>query len=312
MTYSIVARDPETGQLGIAVQSHFFGVGRIVPWAEPGVGAVATQAFAEPSYGPLGLDLMRAGRSAPEALATLVEADPGADVRQVAMVDAAGTVAAHTGARCVAAAGQLAGEQVTAQANMVTRPSCWPAMVDAHASAGGDLGDRLLAALEAAEREGGDVRGRQSAAILIVSGERTERPWEGVLLDVRVDDHPEPVAEIARLARYSGAYDLIGKALFTTGVVTSAEPPSAEAAEEAIEDLAAAEAVLAGNPEAAVWRSVVLARAGRRDEARQRIAELLHAHPQVAEFVRRLPAAGLVPDAADLAPAPPSDDRREP
>ena len=181
MTYSIVARDPDTGSLGIAVQSHFFGVGRIVPWAEPGVGAVATQAFAEVSYGPLGLDLMRAGRSAPEALAQLVQADPGADTRQVAMVDAGGNVAAHTGARCVAAAGDSADDQVTAQANMVADDSCWPAMVAAYTSASGGLAGRLLAALDAAENEGGDVRGRQSAAILIVAGEPTPRPWESVL-----------------------------------------------------------------------------------------------------------------------------------
>ena len=211
MTYSIVARDPGTGSFGIAVQSHFFGVGRIVPWAEPGVGAVATQAFAEVSYGPLGLDLMRAGRSAPEALAQLVQDDPGADTRQVAMVDAGGNVAAHTGARCVAAAGDSAGDQVTAQANMVDRDSCWPAMVAAYTSASGGLAGRLLAALDAAENEGGDVRGRQSAAILIVAGAPTPRPWESVLLDVRVDDHPDPVIEIARLARYSEAYDLIGR-----------------------------------------------------------------------------------------------------
>ena len=300
MTYSIVARDPDTGSLGIAVQSHFFGVGRIVPWAEPGVGAVATQAFAEVSYGPLGLDLMRAGRSAPEALAQLVQADPGADTRQVAMVDAGGNVAAHTGARCVAAAGDSAGDQVTAQANMVADDSCWPAMVAAYTSASGGLAGRLLAALDAAENEGGDVRGRQSAAILIVAGEPTPRPWESVLLDVRVDDHPDPVVEIARLVRYSDAYDLIGKALFSTGIVTGENPPSPDAAEEAARELDAAAAVLGENPEAAMWRAVVLARAGRTDEARQAVTKLLRAHPQVGEFVSRLPAAGLIPKGAEL------------
>jgi uncharacterized Ntn-hydrolase superfamily protein len=297
MTYSIVARDPETGSLGIAVQSHFFGVGRIVPWAEAGVGAVATQAFADVSYGPLGLQLMRQGRSAPEALAALVTADPSAEVRQVAMVDAAGRVAAHTGRRCVAAAGDVAGSQVTAQANMVARDTCWPAMVDAYESASGSLTVRLLAALEAAEEQGGDVRGRQSAAMLVVSGDRSDRPWEDVLVDLRVEDHPDPIPELARLLRYNEAYALIGNALFETGVVTGEDAPSDEAAVEAAHDLERAAAMLIDNPEAVVWRAVVLARTGRTDEARGAVAQVLPDHPQVAEFLRRLPAAGLIPDA---------------
>jgi uncharacterized Ntn-hydrolase superfamily protein len=299
MTYSIVARDPETGSLGVAVQSHFFGVGRIVPWAEAGVGAVATQAFAEVSYGPLGLEAMRQGRSAPRALAELLAVDSGASVRQIAMVDATGLAAAHTGRRCVAAAGDAAGTQATAQANMVARDGCWRAMVDAYASASGSLSARLLAALEAAEEHGGDVRGRQSAAILVVSGDRTDRPWEGVLVDLRVDDHPDPVPELARLLRYNEAYALIGKALFETGVVTGDDAPAPEAADEAAHDLERAAAMLVGNPEAVVWRAVVLARAGRTDEARRAVAEVLPDHPQVAEFIRRLPAVGLIP-AADF------------
>jgi uncharacterized Ntn-hydrolase superfamily protein len=299
MTYSIVARDPETGSLGVAVQSHFFGVGRIVPWAEAGVGAVATQAFAEVSYGPLGLELMRQGRSAEEALAELVAADLDAGVRQVAMLDAAGGAAVHTGERCVTAAGHLTGTEVAAQANMVARDSCWPAMVEAYERADGGLATRLLTALNAAEDEGGDVRGRQSAAMLIVGGERTERPWEAVLLDLRVEDHPDPVTELARLVRYHDAYALIGKALFDTGVVTGGTP-SPEAAEEAAEDLKVAAASLSDNPEAVVWRAVVLARAGRLTEARRVVAEVLPDHPQVAEFLRRLPAAGLLPESAGL------------
>jgi uncharacterized Ntn-hydrolase superfamily protein len=173
-------------------------------------------------------------------------------------------------------------------------------MVSAYTSASAGLAGRLLAALGAAENEGGDVRGRQSAAILIVAREPTSRPWEGVLLDVRVDDHPDPVVEIARLVRYSGAYDLIGKALFSTGIVTGETPPSPDAAEEAARELDAAAAVLGENPEAAMWRAVVLARAGRTEEARQAVTKLLRAHPQVGEFVSRLPAAGLLPKGAEL------------
>jgi uncharacterized Ntn-hydrolase superfamily protein len=306
MTYSIVARDPETGSFGVAVQSHFFGVGRIVPWAQPGVGAVATQAFADVSYGPLGLELMRQGRSASEALADLVKADADAEVRQVAMVDASGAVATHTGTRCVAAAGHVGGDQVTAQANMVAHERCWPAMLEAYESSSGDFRQRLLAALDAAETEGGDIRGRQSSAILVVAGEPTERPWEGILLNVRVDDHPDPVRELARLVDYSAAYDLIGNALFETGVVTGKTAPTAAAADEAARDLEVAAATLRGNPEAAVWRAVVLARAGRDAEARQAIADVLPQHPQVAEFVRRLPAAHVLPNGTDLSTPPQS------
>jgi uncharacterized Ntn-hydrolase superfamily protein len=176
-TYSIVARDPATGELGVAVQSHWFSVGPIVPWAEAGVGAVATQSFVDPSYGPLGLDLMRAGKSATEALSGLVESDAHPEVRQVAMIDARGNVAAHTGANAIIAAGHQTGENYSVQANLMESSTVWPAMADAFETASGDLAERLLAALEAAEAEGGDIRGRQSAALLVVSGEPTGRPW---------------------------------------------------------------------------------------------------------------------------------------
>jgi uncharacterized Ntn-hydrolase superfamily protein len=300
MTYSIVVRDSETRCLGVAVQSHYFAVGRIVPWAEAGVGAVATQSFADPSYGPLGLGLMRDGVTAPEALSELVERDVGRDVRQVAMVDADGNTAAHTGSRCVSAAGDIQGAGLTTQANMMTSRTVWSAMRDTYEQAHGSLAERLLAALDAAEAEGGDIRGRQSAAILIVGAERTERPWEAVLLDVRVDDHPEPLDELRRLVRYSAAYDAIGKALFTSGAVTGTEEVPAAVGEEALADLAAADGVLDANPEAAVWRAVLLARLGRTDEARAAIRELSRGRPELAEFVRRLPEAGLLPEGTDL------------
>lgn len=311
MTYSIVARDSGSGNLGVAVQSHFFGVGRIVPWARAGVGAVATQAFADVSYGPLGLELMRDGRGAPDALEGLVRADAGAEVRQVAMIDASGTLAAHTGARCVAAAGHARGTEVQAQANMVARESCWSAMVEAYESSTLPLAGRLLAALDAAEAEGGDVRGRQSAAIVIVAGERQSRPWDGVILDVRVDDHPDPLTELRRLVRYSTAYDLIGNALFETGVVTGGAAPDPEAAEEAARNLGTAATMIDQNPEASVWQAVVLARAGRTAEARQLIADVLPEHPQVAEFVRRLPGAGLIPPGASLVELPGHPDAQD-
>ena len=169
-TYSIVARDAATGDLGVAVQSHWFSVGSAVPWAEPGVGAVATQSFTEPSYGPLGLALMKAGKSAPEALKALLAADGDREVRQVAMVDAQGRSAAHTGAKCIQAAGHEVGEGFTVEANLMDKATVWPAMAKAFKGAKGDLADRLLAALRAAQAEGGDIRGQQSAAILVVKG----------------------------------------------------------------------------------------------------------------------------------------------
>src|SRR5919198_5376106 len=212
MTYSLVARDPESGQLGVAVQSHFFSVGSVVTWAEPGVGVVATQAFAEVSYGPLGLQLMRAGRSAAGALGELLDEDPGEAVRQVAMIDSAGRVAVHTGQNCVPEAGHRVGRQVSAQANMMRRDSVWDAMLDAYSSSGDDMPSRLLAALDAGEREGGDLRGRQSAALLVVGGKRSDEPWRERVCDLRVEDHAEPLRELRRLVELRRAYDRVERA----------------------------------------------------------------------------------------------------
>ena len=199
MTYSIVARDPETGELGVAVQTGTFGVGTGVPWAEAGVGAVATQSFTEHSYGPFGLELMKAGRSAEEALRGLVAADPQQQFRQVGMVDAKGSAAAHTGTSCVRDCGHLVGEGYAVQANMMGRDTVWPAMAAAYESTEGTLARRLLAALEAAEREGGDFRGAQSAAMLVVKAEPTGYAWKGRVSNLRVDDQPDPVGELRRL-----------------------------------------------------------------------------------------------------------------
>ena len=205
-TYSIVARDAETGQLGVAVQSHWFSVGTLVPFAEAGVGAVATQSFIEVSYGPLGLELMAMGRTAPEALRALVSTDTDEAVRQVAMVDVNGNVAAHTGSKAIYAAGHRTGEAYSVQANLMENPTVWDAMAVAYENADGDLAERMLRALEAAEAEGGDIRGRQSAAILIVRAESTGKPWEDRIFDLRVEDHPDPVGELRRLVQLQRAY----------------------------------------------------------------------------------------------------------
>lgn len=199
MTYSIVARDPETGELGVAVQTGTFGVGTGVPWAEAGVGAVATQSITEHSYGPFGLELMKAGRTGSEALAGLVASDAGQRFRQVGMVDAEGRAAAHTGNGCIRDCGHLVGDGFTVQANMMARDTVWGAMASAYEGATGTLARRLLAALDAAEAEGGDFRGPQSAAILVVKGEPTGFPWKGRVSDLRVDDDEDPLGELRRL-----------------------------------------------------------------------------------------------------------------
>ena len=215
-TYSIVARDPATGELGVAVQSHWFAVGPIVPWVRPGVGAVATQSIAEPAYGPHALDRLAAsGAGARATLEELVSKDELGRFRQVAIVDADGEVATHTGDGCIAYAGHRAGADFTVQANMMASPEVWPAMAAAFESAEGPLARRLLAALYAAEAAGGDARGRQSSALVVAPAEG--EPWRRSV-DVRVDDHPEPLRELERLLDLADAYaiasegdDLVGQ-----------------------------------------------------------------------------------------------------
>jgi uncharacterized Ntn-hydrolase superfamily protein len=208
-TYSIVALDPDTGELGAAVQSHWFSVGSLCTWARPGIGAVATQSVVEPAHGPHALDRLEAGDGAAAALAGVLATDALAAVRQVGVVDARGAVAAHTGAECIPEAGHTTGDHWACQANMMARATVPDAMSAAFAAAGGDLAERLMTALEAAEAEGGDVRGRQSAALLVApaQGER----WQA-RLDLRVDDHPDPVGELRRLLSLQRAYELAGAA----------------------------------------------------------------------------------------------------
>jgi uncharacterized Ntn-hydrolase superfamily protein len=288
-TYSIVARDAATGELGVAVQSHWFSVGTSVAWAEAGVGAVATQSFIDPSYGPLGLALMRAGRSAPDALKGLIAADEGRDVRQVAMVDASGRVAAHTGSRCIPAAGDEVGEGFSVQANLMEKDTVWPAMAKAYRAAAskGDLAERLLAALEAAETQGGDIRGRQSAAILVVKGVPSGRPWQDRLFDLRVEDHPSPVAELRRLVGLQRAYNLMN-----AGDLAVEKKDDAAA----LKAYSAAEALVPDNAEMAYWHAVALVNMGRVDESLPIFAKAFRLHPKWRDLTPRLPGAGLLPD----------------
>ena len=212
MTYSNVARDRETGELGVAVQSHYFQVGPVVPWAVAGVGAVATQSMVNVSFGPLGVEYMRAGYTAEQALKALLAADTEPEARQVALVDAVGGVAVHTGARCIPAAGHRAGDGFSVQANLMEKDTVWDAMAEAYTSTDAPLAERMMAALDAAEAEGGDIRGKQSSAMLVVSGKPTGHSWEDRVIELRVEDAPDPLAELRRLLHLKRAYATLNEA----------------------------------------------------------------------------------------------------
>jgi uncharacterized Ntn-hydrolase superfamily protein len=205
-TYSIVAIDKRSGEMGVAVQSHWFSVGSVVTWAEAGVGVVATQAFVDVSYGPLGLALMKGGKTPQQALKSLLATDPRPEVRQVSMLDVRGRVATHTGKKCVAEAGHISGRGFSCQANIMRSRRVWRDMANSFRRSKGSLAERLMLALESAERAGGDLRGRQSAAILVVKVVGSSMPWQDRVVDLRVEDNPQPLVEMRRLLRIQQAY----------------------------------------------------------------------------------------------------------
>jgi len=284
-TYSIVARDPETGELGVAVQSHYFAVGSVVPWVEANVGAVATQAMGEPGYGRRGLDLMRAGKSAPEALAQLLADDVARETRQVAMIDSAGRVGVHTGAATVESAGHIAGDNFSVQGNMLLNGNVWPAMADAFAQTAGDLAARMLAALDAAEAAGGDIRGRQSAALVVASGKPGAPSWEKSF-DLRVDDSPEPLIELRRLLG-------MGREMVRRGAAGAAASRGDFAAAAA--ELAAAGPDAPETVENMYWRAILMAVMGRVDESIPLFRQVFAHNRNWATLTRRLPKSGLFP-----------------
>ena len=290
-TFSIVARDPATGEMGVAVQSHWFSVGSSVAWAEAGVGAVATQSFVDPSYGRGGLELMRGGASAGEALKALLDRDEGRDVRQVAMIDAKGRVAAHTGAKCIEAAGDRAGAGYSVQANLMSNDKVWPAMARAFESARGDLADRMLAALDAAQAAGGDIRGRQSAALVVVRAESTGKPWADRVFDLRVDDSPEPLKELRRLVRLQRAYNHMN-----AGDAAVERKDN----EGALREYSAAEALVPDNVEMVYWHAVALANMNRVGEALPLFRRVFAADPNWRTLTPRLVKAGILPDNKEL------------
>jgi len=285
-TYSIVAYDPATGQLGAAVQSHWFSVGALVPWVEAGVGAVATQSFVEASYGPLGLEMMRAGKGAEQALAGLLKSDSHEDVRQVAFLDAKGRAAAHTGRNCIPEAGHVVGENFSCQANLMLRDTVWKAMAEAFQRTPGELVDRMMAALEAAQAEGGDIRGRQSAAIIVVSGKPSGVWWKDRLFDLRVEDHPDPLGEIKRLIHLAKAYQHMNRG---DDFVTENKVQEAMLAYTAAMDM------VPDSAEMIFWPAVTMATIGRVEESLPLFKKVFALDPNWALLVPRLPKVGQLP-----------------
>lgn len=290
-TYSIVARDPATGDMGVAVQSHYFSVGPTVIWAEPGVGAIATQSLVEVSYGPLGLGLMRNGKTSQEALQALLAVDKGRDGRQVAMIDTKGTVAVHTGPKSIAAAGHKAGDNYSCQANLMAKDTVWPAMAKAYENTKGTLAERMVAALEAAEAEGGDIRGKQSVAIVVVSGKKTNDFWKDWILDLRVEDNPEPLKELRRLMAIRSSLQ------HTSEADASLEKKDFTTAEKEWKEVMR---LAPDYTELWFWHALSLYKAGKEKEALDLLAKVYAREPVWLEVIDRLPAAEIIP--ADAVP----------
>lgn len=290
-TYSIVALDETTGELGVAVQSHWFSVGFLVPWAKAGVGAVATQSFVKVDYGPDGLQLMESGITAVDALKTLTSKDEGEAVRQVGMIDIKGNVAAHTGSRCIKYAGHIVGKNYSVQANMMANGTVPKAMAVAFEKTKGDLADRMMAALEAAEAEGGDIRGKQSAAMVIVSGEPSGVDWKDTKLSLRIEDHPTPLIELKRLIRVHRAYQHanMGDHYMETEEIDKALIEYSKAAEYYPE-----------NAELPYWSAVALANGGRLEEALPVFRSVFQRNPDLKTMTPRLVKSGLLPDDKSL------------
>lgn len=286
-TFSIVARDPVTGELGVAVQSHWFSVGPLVAWAEAGIGAVATQSFVDPSYGANGLQMLRFGRSAPDTLKILLDNDKSRDVRQVAMIDFKGRVDAWTGKTNIQSAGHTIGKEYSVQANLMLNDKVWPAMAKAFENAKGDLADRMLAALDAGQAAGGDIRGKQSAALIVVTGKPTGRPWKDRTFDLRVDDSPEPLKELRRLVTLQRAYNHMN-----AGDLAVENKDN----EGALREYSAAEKLVPDNAEMIYWHAVALVNMGKVDESLPLFKKVFAMDKNWATLTPRLPKSGLLPE----------------
>ena len=294
-TFSIVARDTKTGQMGVAVQSHWFSVGSVVPWAQSGIGAVATQSMTEISYGPLGLELMRGGKTARQALQALVSVDEHSEIRQVAMVDSKGIIATHTGDHCIQEAGHITGESFSVQANMMINDSIPKAMESAYRAglddSSLDLAERLMLTLEAAQSAGGDIRGMQSAAIKVVGKELSCKSWEGIVMELRVEDHPQPLVELRRLMNIHRAYQFINQ---------GDEYLADHRVKDALSAYQQAVSLAPDIVEIPFWNAVTLAESDKVEEALPIFKEVFQREPIWAELLIRLPAAGLFKADAEL------------
>ena len=290
-TYSIVAMDETTGELGVAVQSHWFSVGSVVPWAKAGVGAVATQSFVKVDYGPDGLRLMESGMTAIKALEILISQDDGEAVRQIGMIDFNGNVTAHTGKRCIEHAGHIIGENYSVQANMMAKSTVPKAMANAFDNSKGDLADRMMAALEAAETEGGDIRGKQSAAMLIVSGDPTGVIWKDTKLSLRIEDHSTPLIELKRLIRIHRAYQHanMGDHYMET-----------EEIEKALIEYKKAEQYYPENAELPYWSAIALVNGDRLDDALPIFESVFQRNPNLKAMTPRLIKSGLLKDDKEI------------
>lgn len=257
-TFSIIARDTATGEIGVAVQSHWFNVGSVVGWGEAGVGVIATQSFVNPAFGLQGLELLKQGKSPQQVVDELIASDEGRDMRQLAVLDAKGNTASYTGKGCIDAAGNIAELNVSVQANMMVNDKVWPAMLKAFKETTAPLAERLIAALEAAQDVGGDIRGKQSASIIIFSGVNTGKPWADKLMDLRVEDSNEPIPELKRLVQVQRAYEHMNNGDLATekGDMVLA-----------MKEYSAAEQMIPGNAEMKYWHAVTLANNGKIDEA---------------------------------------------
>ncbi|MGK9368560.1 DUF1028 domain-containing protein [Melioribacter sp. Ez-97] len=284
-TYSIVAYDSTTGEIGVAVQSHWFSVGTVVCWGEAGVGVVATQSFVNVSFGPRGLELLKEGLTPKEAVDKLLSDDEGREYRQLAILDAKGNVAAFTGKNCIQPAGHIEGKGYSVQANLMSNDRIWGAMSKAFENAKGPLAERMIAALEAAENAGGDIRGKQSAALLVFSGKPTGKIWLDKLVDLRVDDHPEPIKELKRLLKVHRAYEHMNNGDLAV---------EKNDMETAMKEYSAAMEMFPDNLEMKYWTAVTLANNGRIDDALKLFKEVFDKDKNWKTLTPRLVPSGLL------------------
>jgi uncharacterized Ntn-hydrolase superfamily protein len=284
-TFSIVARDPETGEIGAAVQSHWFNVGAVVIWGEAGVGVIATQSFVNVSFGLRGLVLLKSGLTPQLVVDSLLNSDEGKDYRQLAVLDTKGNSAAFTGKKCVEAAGHLNGENYSVQANLMANNKIWPSMEKAFKESKGPLAERLIAVLEAAQREGGDIRGKQSAAILVFKGVSSGKPWDDKLIDLRIDDNPEPIPELKRLLKVERAYDHMnnGDLAVEKGDM-----------QKAMFEYSTAEKMFPDNEEMKFWHAVTLINKGGKDEGYKLLKEVFRMNKNYRILIPRIIKAGLL------------------